>query len=678
MLLRPANSSKAVKVLTTLTLLALGFSVTFLLWSLRARELRHARLETVSITQMLMEQTEQNFESTDLVLQGIQERLTTTFGSQLSLDSTPVHLLLNARVSGQRHLRALFVVDAKGRMVNSSLEEIVAPQSMVDREYFKAFAKGQSNAMFIGKPVRGRLDGKWTLHVSRPLISREGVFRGVVVASMLIQDLEQTFNVAQLDYSRPIALYQEDGTLLASQPYRDGMLGEPATELLGESLPVRPNQIRTVQHTGGDGERETVSVGRLAGYPLWVGVALQEENALAVWRETAIPIAAGALTLAIFTVFVAFYLVGKLHRKDLLAQELNSAYDRYQHTVDSVMDAIVAVDESMTILLFNPAAERMFGRSAQEILGEHLNVLIPDRFRGTHVKHMEHFTHASGNYQQTMVPQRSIVGLRSDGTEFPVESTFSKSVVAGQVQLTAVLRDVTQKRQTETQLRELNAQLRELSSSLQHVREQERARISRELHDDLGQQLTGLKLSLSWLGNRIKEGRETAAKNVDDMRHQLDTAIASVRRIAAELRPRVLDDRDFAEALTWQTQEFARHSHLAVHLSLPAAGRIGDDETATALFRIVQEALTNVVRHAEAKSVYIDLAQEDDRVVLSVRDDGRGFDHSARQGGIGLVSMRERCTALGLDFGIVSHAGEGTTILVTIPAAALKIEEARA
>jgi len=279
---------------------------------------------------------------------------------------------------------------------------------------------------------------------------------------------------------------------------------------------------------------------------------------------------------------------------------------------------------------------------------------------------------------RTVVPQRDIIGVRSDGTEFPIESTFSKSVVDGQIQLTAVLRDATAKRKSEMELRDANRQLRELTNSLTLVREQERTRISRELHDDLGQQLTGLKLSLSWLGNRIKDGRETAAQNVVDMRHQLDTAIASVRRIAAELRPRVLDDLDFAEALTWQTREFTRHSGLDVSLHLAAAEQVKDNESATALFRIVQEALTNVVRYAQATEVAINLIQQGERVELSIHDNGIGFDSSVRRGGVGLVGMRERCIAIGGEFGIVSQAGQGTTIVVSVPLASLQAKETAA
>jgi PAS domain S-box-containing protein len=425
--------------------------------------------------------------------------------------------------------------------------------------------------------------------------------------------------------------------------------------------------LRTLNQTSKSGAAQHLYIGKLADFPLLLGVIDDEEASLTPWRETAIPIALSAVLVSLCTGLMAAYLIGKLQRKELLTEALDAANDRYQHTVDSVMDAIVAVDEQMLILLFNPAAERMFGRSAEETLGLSLDVLIPVRLRGVHAHHLRQFTVPDDGLPRTVVPQRNIVGLRADGREFPMESTFSKAVVDGHVQMTAVLRDATDKRKAELELREANGQLRELSNSLTQVREQERTRISRELHDDLGQQLAGLKLSLSWLGNRIKDGRETTTHNVDDMRHQLDGAIASVRRIAAELRPRVLDDRDFAEALTWQTREFTRHSGLEVSLNLEAGERVRDNGLATALFRIVQEALTNVVRHAQASQVCICLVAHEAQLVLTIYDDGVGFDGAVRKGGVGLVGMRERCTAIGGVFAIQSRPGEGTNVSVSIP-----------
>nr|WP_255429255.1 PAS domain-containing sensor histidine kinase [Ramlibacter albus] len=356
-----------------------------------------------------------------------------------------------------------------------------------------------------------------------------------------------------------------------------------------------------------------------------------------------------------------------MQRKARLAQALRETRDRYHRTVDSVLDAIVAVDESQNIILFNPAAERMFGLMAAEAIGTPLERLLPARARGRHAGHIRDFVR-SGSPSRGMAPQVETTALRSDGTEFPVESTISHTIVDGKPQVTAVLRDVTERNRAERELREMNRQLRALSTSLQNVREEERTRIASELHDELGQQLTGLKLGLSWLGGRVKGGKHATAEEVDTMRRQLDTAITSVRRIATELRPRVLDDRTLDEAFAFQATEFAQRSGLVVEIDTPAASRVASDAMATALYRIVQESLTNVVRHARAKRVDVHLTLEDSDLVLRVRDDGTGLPHEQGQAtGIGLVSMRERAMSLGGSLVIDSGPGRGTTVEVRLP-----------
>lgn len=659
------RQTQSVGLLAALTIAAIVLSVTFLFWGLRVRELEHSRLETISLTEMLMEQTQQNFEGADLVLQGVQERLSSAYGSQFALDSPPAHLLLSARISSMRQMASIFLVDAQGTVINSSRNYPTDRQSVADRDYYKVFAQDRTKTFFIEAPVRSRVDKNWTLHMARPLFDPHGEFRGVIVASMSIPQFEQMFKTVKLDFVRPIALYLADGTLVASAPNRENMIGSLAPELNNENLPVKGNDIRTIHHVSGDGERQVFAIGRMAKYPMLMSVTDDEALSLASWRETVVPIGLGAALVCIFTAFVALFLINKLKNREALSSALRVANDLYQHTVDSVMDAIIAVDESLSIVLFNPAAEKMFRLNANEVIGKPLDMLLPERVRTTHRHHIGGFSDADAG-SRTMAPQLEITGRRGDGSEFPIESTISKSVIGGNLQMTAVLRDVTEQRRAEVELREVNIQLRKLSTSLQSVREEERTRISRELHDELGQQLTGLKLSLSWLATRLKEGRATTVSSVDEMRHLLDTAIASVRRISTELRPLVLEDLGFGEAISWQTREFAKRSALEVTLNLQAAEDVQGDELSTALFRIVQESLTNVARHANATKVKIDLISDGDKLVLTISDNGQGIPDDAKQGGIGLVSMRERAISIGAQFKIISGPGIGTTVEVTI------------
>ncbi len=656
----------AVVALALLAVIAIAGSVSLFLWDLRGRELAHSRAETVSLTKMLLSQTQQSMESTDGVLLGLQERLQTPFGRAVSLDNSAIHLLLASRVSGGPQNRALFVVNHDGLVVNTSRPGDLTGVSVEDRAYFRQHRASGAQGLFIDKPVHNRLNGTWTLYLSRRLNDPAGQFRGVVVAAFDLTSLEQSFSYLMMDVSRPMALYLSDGTLLASLPHREHMTASLAPELNNESLPTAEQGVKLITHSSGDGSKEVLALGRLKTFPVLVSVTNDEVLSLASWRETAVRIGLGAGLVTLFIVIVASSLMGELLREERLSAALGEATDRYQHTVDSVMDAIVAIDAEQRIVLFNPAAERMFVRNAHDALGKPLSLLMPVRMRPQHGAHVGQFNHSAG-VSRTMAPQLEIVGVRSDGVEFPIESTISKTLIGGKVQMTAVLRDVSEHRRNEAALRKMNLQLRELSSALQAVREQERARIARELHDELGQKLTGLKLDLSWLGSRIKEGREADPAKVDDMRHLLDETIASVRRISTELRPLILDDLGLGEAIRWQAHEVSRRSGLEIQMDLPAAAMVRQDALATALFRIAQESMTNAVRHAHATHMCISLTANADALRLSLRDNGQGFDTHTKSLGVGLVSMRERAVAMGGVFTLISAPGQGVTISVVLP-----------
>ncbi|MBI2749106.1 MAG: PAS domain S-box protein [Burkholderiales bacterium] len=663
------HPTHAVGFLALVSVLTIAVSVVFLLLNLRSREMERARIEAVSLTKVFMRQTEQNLNNIDLVLRNVQERLQNPYGAQFDLSSTPTHLLLSARVSSMLHIQALSLVDTDGNVVNSSREYPSRPTPVNDRGFYKSFADATVNTgLFIGKPVRSRRDGAWNWHMSRALFSPDGKFRGVVMATIDIQEYEQLYNFVKLDFERPLSIYMADGTLVASIPHREAQIGDLAPELSKDNLTTGPSdEVRMLSHARGDGGRQGFALGRVAQFPILVSVTNDEEEALFSWRETAWPIFAGSLLICVLIIVAAGMLISEVMREEELAQELSSAHDRYHRTIDSVMDGIVAVDDAHNVLVFNPAAERMFGRSAHTVIGQPLEQLLPHRLQANHKKHVDGFVYYEG-LSKTMGPHLEIVGLHANGSEFPIESTISQTVVCGQRQMTAVLRDVTERRRSEENLRALNLQLRKLSESLQSVREEERSRISRELHDELGQQLTGLKLEFSWLGKRIQEGREVTREELQAMRGQLDHALASVRRISTELRPLILDDLGFGEAVAWQTEEFGKRTGIECTLDITDAKVVTDDTIASGLFRIVQESLTNITRHAQATKVGICIIASTENLILTIQDNGKGItDADRRSAGIGLVSMRERTIALGGRFSINSIAGEGCTIEVHLP-----------
>ena len=230
--------------------------------------------------------------------------------------------------------------------------------------------------------------------------------------------------------------------------------------------------------------------------------------------------------------------------------------------------------------------------------------------------------------------------------------------------------DITERKRAEETLRESHKQLRALAERLQVVREEEAARIARELHDELGGALTTLKIDVAWMNRRAAVGEvATIAERTKATSALIDSTIQSVRRICLELRPAVLDQLGLATAVEWLAKDFERRAGVVCMIecaeSVPVA-----PERALALFRILQEVLTNVARHAHASEVRISLARCDDQLVLEVADDGGGFDEGALTGrkGLGLVGMRERAASAGGSFAIESTPGHGTRVRVSVPA----------
>ena len=237
-----------------------------------------------------------------------------------------------------------------------------------------------------------------------------------------------------------------------------------------------------------------------------------------------------------------------------------------------------------------------------------------------------------------------------------------------------VFKDTTERKRAEAQLQDSLRRLRKLSGRLEGIREEERGRIARELHDELGVGLTCLKIDLSRLGGLIGErlappDRAKVDEKIRGMKEQVDSTITSVQRIVAELRPGVLDDLGLVAAIEWQCRDFQRRTGIACCCTVSHEDLRVDPEHATAVFRICQEALTNVTRHARATEVQVRLEDEGVGLVLEVRDNGRGIPHErlADTKSFGLLGMRERAGLLGGDVQINTREGEGTTIRLHLP-----------
>jgi PAS domain S-box-containing protein len=238
------------------------------------------------------------------------------------------------------------------------------------------------------------------------------------------------------------------------------------------------------------------------------------------------------------------------------------------------------------------------------------------------------------------------------------------------VRMIGAMMDITDRKLTEQRLRDSREQLRALTGHLEQVREEERTRIAREIHDELGQALTGLKMDLSWFGARLPNNPAFQDKSAA-MLKLIDSTVHAVRRLSTELRPAILDNLGLIPAIEWLAQEFQKRTGITCEFVSADDDIVLDEDRMTALFRICQEALTNVTRYAQATSVHIILETDGKEILLRISDNGRGITDAEARGikSFGLLGMRERARLLGGTFDIGSERGGGTTLTVRIPAA---------
>jgi PAS domain S-box-containing protein len=666
--LRQLPSVRAVLLLSSVMILATLISAALVLVDLRQKELDHARGEIVSLSEILSDQTARTFDGVALMMRATRERLSDEVGRRFELDSEEVRLLLLTRSAGLPQVKSLFVVDQQGFGVNSSRPDYLRRLPMAEREFFSHFVANGSDGIFIGLPQKARVDGQWTYYVSVRLADEAQQLRGVLVAAISIDYFEKLYENITLDFATRILMLDRQGRLLAGKPRNEARFGQldanPAALAKLRGQPPGHTLIDREELAGGP---RFVAYHQVANYPLVISATVDQDDALTPWHRVVRPIAASVALVVLFVVLATLLMARNLLRRGQLEATLKESDEQLRQMVHSVRDAIVTVNSARRVVLFNAAAEQMFGVGAELAIGSEIGELLARCLRPAQLPSL------SGYFDQgwRSPPGTALLGsveLLRDEQPFPVELSLSTTTFRGELLLTAILRDLTERRRAERQLLDTNRQLQELSASLQEVREQERSRISRELHDELGQLLTGIRMEVSWLGGRLEEGQQALTQKVGTIKGQIDQTIASVRRMSSELRPLVLDDLGFAAAASWYVDQFSARTGLTVELHLPTDEPQLDDGLATALFRVLQESLTNVARHAEARRVEVRLALRDAEWALSIRDDGIGFARSpGKAGEIGLVGMRERAQILGGEFSVTTAPGAGTLIEIRIP-----------
>lgn len=346
--------------------------------------------------------------------------------------------------------------------------------------------------------------------------------------------------------------------------------------------------------------------------------------------------------------------------------DLRRAKREWERTFDSVPDLIAILDKKRRIVRMNRALSERLGTTAQGCIGAscfecmHSAATPPDNCPFP-------FTLQDGLQHVEEVHEERL------GGDFLV-STSPLFDERGELDgVVHVARDITDRKQAEAALlrseRETlqREQLRALADHLQRAREQERKMVARDLHDQIGQILTAIRIDMACVVRRLAPSESEMHSRLARAMKLVADGVQSVRRICSGLRPGILDDLGLTAAIEWQAKEFEARTGISCQISIPSEDLEVDGDRATAIFRIFQECLTNVMRHAEARSVCASLYQEDESVILVVKDDGKGFSEAGVPGSLGLLGMKERAEVCGGDLRISSSPGNGTTVNLRVP-----------
>ncbi len=374
--------------------------------------------------------------------------------------------------------------------------------------------------------------------------------------------------------------------------------------------------------------------------------------------------------ICIYSSLVTINLRTPFSQLALARQELLKSRNRLTGIIQTATDGIITIDSNHHIILVNPAAAKFFGYELDQMMGLPIDHFIPMRHRAGHSHHVDQFGKTGTTIRQMGMQSAdfSVTGLKKDGDEFPIEASISSLNEGDQRFFTVIFRDITDRKIAKQEMEKYHRELSELSQSLQTVREEERKHIARELHDDLGQLLAALRMDFTVLEKRAPDN--PAVKPIlQSMDKLVLNAISTLRRIATDLRPRALDEGGLYFALQTLQKDFRQRHGIECEFIANEDELAFNDEISTMVYRVIQESLTNVMRHAKATKVEIHMHRTDDTLKFRIIDNGRGIseqDYSKRQS-FGLVGIRERVRGVQGELNIVSDQLHGTCIDVSMP-----------
>jgi PAS domain S-box-containing protein len=360
-------------------------------------------------------------------------------------------------------------------------------------------------------------------------------------------------------------------------------------------------------------------------------------------------------------------IITDITEKRKLEQTLRETQDRYRLLVENMNEGIVMQDENGIITYINEKFLEMRGYTKNEVIGHHVAEFFDENFLKLYQKQLA--MRVKGTWTQYETGWKRKNGEKITTIISPQPIYDEKGHFRGSA---AVITDITERRHVEEELKRSQEVLRKLGRHLQSIREKESKRIAREIHDELGQALTALKMDVSWISQRLPEcGKERTKfiEKISSMSKLIDGTILFVQKISAELRPGLLDDLGLVPAIEWLAQDFQKRSGLKCKVDLSCKDLNINPDCSTAIFRAIQEALINVVRHAMATRVSISIREKAGELELTIKDNGKGIteDDVLSPESLGIIGMRERLYPFEGSLRLQGGEGRGTTLNITIP-----------
>jgi len=350
--------------------------------------------------------------------------------------------------------------------------------------------------------------------------------------------------------------------------------------------------------------------------------------------------------------------------------ELRLAYQRLSYHFENTPLAVIELDNDLFIKRWSRHAEEIFGWKASEALGKNVyDVDFPIIYKEDIPavdKINEQLT--KGVVNRNLSLNRNYT---KDGKVIYCEwyNSVLRDKQGNVITILSLVHNVTERKETEETLKQSYDEIRRLTEHLQNIREEERTHIAREIHDELGQQLTAIKMDVAWIDKKTPEETTDIKRKLKNIIGLLDGSNQSIRRILSELRPQILDDQGLLEAIEWLGRQFSENTGIAVKFTTPEKDIKVSEQIATSVFRICQEAFTNIIRYSHANNISISIKVIEENISLIIEDDGTGFDPASVQNkkSFGILGMKERVLSLNGKFELISSPGKGTKITVKLP-----------